>query len=458
MPLSVVVLAAGKGSRMQSSLPKVAHRLAGRPLLQHVIDSANRLEPEEIIVVYGFGGDQVKACLTPYTDESAAKLKWVEQKEQLGTGHAVKQALPLVNKRNKILILYGDVPLIQVETLKDLIKENDPRTINLLTVDLQDPSGYGRIIRSVDGDVESIVEHKDANQDQRRVNEVNTGIMALQGEQLMSLLNQVTNNNQQGEYYLTDIIALHRGESGKVSTAQPGSENEVQGINTKAQLALLERAYQSYKADQLMESGVILADPSRLDCRGEIEVGSDTFIDANVLLEGKVKIGSNCLIEPGVIIKDSCIGNECHIKAYSVIEGVTIEDGVKAGPFARLRPGTHLADKAEIGNFVEVKKTKVGKGSKAGHLSYLGDAEIGSNVNIGAGTITCNYDGANKHKTILGDNVFIGSDTQLVAPVTVGNGATVGAGTTVTSDVPEESLAISRTKQKHLADWKRPKK
>lgn len=458
MPLSVVVLAAGKGSRMNSALPKVAHKLAGKPLLMHVIDSARQLKPEEIIIVTGFEGETVKSCLSGFQSELSVPLRWVDQSEQLGTGHAVQQALPFLDKRNHTLILYGDVPLIKAATLAALIEKPSPETLNLLTVNLDDPSGYGRIIRDDSGMVARIVEHKDATPEELRVHEVNTGIMALSGEQLADLLGKINNDNAQKEYYLTDIIALHRKSKGCIATSQPANANEVQGVNTKIQLALLERELQLELANELMESGVSLADPSRLDCRGNITVGQDTFLDYNVLLEGNVTIGKHCIIEPGVIIRDSTIGDHCHIKSSTVVEGAVLESHIKAGPFARLRPGTYLCEKVEIGNFVEIKKSKVGVGSKAGHLSYLGDAEIGANVNIGAGTITCNYDGANKHKTTVGDNVFIGSDTQLIAPLTIGTGATVGAGTTVTSDIPKESLAISRTKQKNLQGWKRPKK
>ncbi len=451
MGLSVVILAAGKGSRMKSSMPKVLHPIAGKPMLQHVIDAAKQLAAEQIVVVAGHGIDQVRSYLV------AQKVEIAEQAQQLGTGHAVDQALPLVNADNDVLVLYGDVPLIQKETLFNLCQEIPASGINLLTVNLGNPQGYGRIIRDHKDQVMAIVEQKDADQDQLLINEVNTGILAAKASDLLSWLKNIDNNNAQGEYYLTDTIAMAASEGGVVAS-QPASEIEVEGVNSRMQLATLERTYQLLQAEQLMAQGVTLIDPNRLDIRGELECAHDVLIDLNVIIEGLVKIETGVQIDANVILKDCVIGQNTHIKANSMVDGALIGKDCQVGPFARIRPNTELKDEAFIGNFVETKKTTLGKGSKASHLAYIGDASVGENVNIGAGVITCNYDGVNKFKTIVEDGAFIGSDSQLVAPVTIGKMATVGAGTTVTKDVPANNLVISRVKQKHLSDWQRPGK
>ncbi len=451
MGFSVVILAAGQGTRMRSAQPKVLHKLAGKSLLGHVVDRARQLAADNIQIVYGHGGAQVKAA---FPDED---LHWVEQSQQLGTGHAVQQALPSLDNEDRVLILYGDVPLISERTLASLVEFIPEQGIALLTVNLLDPTGYGRIVRNADGKVTAIVEHKDANPGQLEIQEVNTGIMALNAGDLGRWLGKIDDDNAQGEFYLTDIIAM-AAEAGGVHTVQPGQAFEVEGINSRRQLATLERLYQQCRAEWLQDGGVTLADPARFDLRGELACGRDGFFDINVVIEGSVTLGENVHLEQNVLLRDCYIGDNCRIKANSVIEGARLEAGCEVGPFARLRPGTHLRENAFIGNFVETKKIDMGRGSKASHLAYLGDAEIGERVNIGAGTITCNYDGANKHKTVIGDEVFIGSDSQLVAPVRIGKGATIGAGTTVTADVKEEQLCISRVKQKQIDGWQRPKK
>ncbi|MRX27935.1 bifunctional UDP-N-acetylglucosamine diphosphorylase/glucosamine-1-phosphate N-acetyltransferase GlmU [Kangiella sp. HZ709] len=451
MALSVVILAAGKGTRMKSSMPKVLHPIASKPMLQHVIDAANKLNAEQIIVVAGHGIDQVRELLKDQ------KVQIAEQAQQLGTGHAVDQAMPLVNKENQVLVLYGDVPLIKQETLTALCDQIPNNGISLLTVKLSNPTGYGRIVRDNQNSVVAIIEQKDASQDQLLINEVNTGILAGSASDLTAWLNEVDNNNAQGEYYLTDTIAMAAAKGG-VNACHPSSEIEVEGVNSRVQLAALERAYQQEKAMRLMDKGVTLIDPSRLDIRGNLQCAQDVLIDINVIVEGDVIIETGAQIDANVILKDCVIGTGSHIKANTMIEGAKIGNNCQLGPFARVRPGTELADEAFIGNFVETKKTKLGAGSKASHLAYIGDAQVGEKVNIGAGVITCNYDGINKFQTIIEDGAFIGSDSQLVAPVTIGQMATVGAGTTVTKDVPAESLVISRVKQKHLEDWQRPVK
>ncbi|MEM9102326.1 MAG: bifunctional UDP-N-acetylglucosamine diphosphorylase/glucosamine-1-phosphate N-acetyltransferase GlmU [Pseudomonadota bacterium] len=451
MGLSVIILAAGKGSRMRSDLPKVLHQLAGKPLVSHVIDKAKKLSPEQIVIVYGHGGDTVKEVLN---DDA---LIWAEQKEQLGTGHAIAQAMPHVNLSNQVLTLYGDVPLIEEETLKQLIDCGSGKCLGLLTVTLDNPTGYGRIIRE-NGDVQAIVEQKDASESQLSIKEVNTGILCLEGELLQDYLKKIDNNNAQGEYYLTDVIGLHTNSGQSVITVNPSSELEVEGINDRVQLASVERRFQAQQATHWMHQGVTLVDPQRIEFRGDIHIGQDSFVDINVIFEGHCTIGKKCHIESGVILRNVRLGDNCHIKAHSILEECECESSVKVGPFARIRPQTYLSSKTQIGNFVEIKKTRMGEGSKASHLTYLGDAEIGRDVNIGAGTITCNYDGANKHKTTIKDNVFVGSDTQLVAPVTLGEGVTVGAGTTVTQNVNDGELVISRTRQKTIPGYKRPVK
>lgn len=449
--LSVVILAAGKGTRMYSDLPKVLHPLAGKPMVQHVIDAALKLGAQNVHLVYGHGGDLLKEKL------SDQPLNWVLQAEQLGTGHAMQQAAPHFSDDEDILMLYGDVPLISGETLQRLLAAKPQGGIGLLTVKLVDPTGYGRIVRENDN-VVGIVEHKDATAEQHKINEINTGILVASGRDLKRWLGKLDNNNAQGEYYITDIIALAHREGNKIEAVHPDRLSEVEGVNNRLQLSALEREYQSEQAQKLLLAGVMLLDPSRFDLRGELIHGRDISIDTNVIIEGTVKLGDRVRIATGCVLKDCVIGDDCEISPYTVIENATLAAECTVGPFARLRPGADLAEKAHVGNFVEMKKARLGKGSKAGHLSYLGDAEIGDNVNIGAGTITCNYDGANKFKTIIGDDVFVGSDTQLVAPVTIGNGVTIAAGTTVTKDVAEKELVLSRVKQTHIQGWKRPVK
>ncbi len=449
--MSVVILAAGKGTRMYSDLPKVLHPLAGKPMVQHVIDAAMKLGANNLHLVYGHGGDLLKSTLQD------GALNWVLQAEQLGTGHAMQQAAPHFADDEDVLMLYGDVPLISVDTLTRLLAAKPQGGIGLLTVKLDDPNGYGRIVRE-GGEVVGIVEHKDASDEQRRINEINTGILVANGRDLKRWLGQLTNDNAQGEYYITDIIALAHHEGRKIEAVHPSRLSEVEGVNNRQQLARLERAYQSEQSEKLLLAGVTLLDPARFDLRGELDHGRDVSIDANVIIEGQVQLGNRVKIGAGCVLKNCVIGDDCEISPYSVLEDAVLAAECTVGPFARLRPGAELGQGAHVGNFVEMKKARLGKGSKAGHLTYLGDAEIGADVNIGAGTITCNYDGANKHKTIIGDNVFVGSDTQLVAPVAVADGATIGAGTTVTRNIGAGELVISRVKQVHIPGWQRPVK
>ncbi|RLM22465.1 UDP-N-acetylglucosamine diphosphorylase/glucosamine-1-phosphate N-acetyltransferase [Brenneria alni] len=449
--MSVVILAAGKGTRMYSDLPKVLHPLAGKPMVQHVIDAALTTGAQHIHLVYGHGGDLLKREL------SDPALNWVLQADQLGTGHAMQQAAPYFADDEDILMLYGDVPLISPITLRKLLQAKPQGGIGLLTVKLDDPAGYGRIVRE-NGAVVGIVEHKDASDEQRRINEINTGILVANGKDLKRWLSQLNNDNAQGEYYITDIIAMAAAEGRSVVAVHPERLSEVEGVNNRLQLSALECVYQYEQAQQLLLAGVMLLDPHRFDLRGELTYGRDVIIDVNVVMEGHVQLGDRVKIGAGCIIRNVIIGDDCEISPYSVLEDAVLDARCTIGPFARLRPGAELAEGAHVGNFVELKKARLGKGSKAGHLSYLGDADIGAGVNIGAGTITCNYDGANKHKTTIGDDVFVGSDTQLVAPVTVASGATIGAGTTVTQDVAENELVISRVKQQHIEGWQRPVK
>ena len=450
MTLEIVILAAGKGTRMRSSLPKVLHGIAGKPMVQHVIDAAAALSPVATHLVYGHGGEQLQSAL------SHNQVNWVLQADQLGTGHAVDQASGDWSDDSKVLVLYGDVPLIRTETLERLLAVQPDNGIGLLTVNLNDPSGYGRIVRD-NGKVSAIVEHKDASPEQLAIDEVNTGILVAPGGALKRWLANLSNDNAQGEYYLTDVIAMAAAEGG-VETAQPETAIEVEGANNRVQLATLERAFQARAAEQAMLSGATLADPARFDVRGELTVGQDVFIDVNVVIQGKVEIGNNVTIGAGCVLKDCRIGDGSVLKPYTLVEEASVGEICTAGPFARLRPGAELVHDSHIGNFVEMKKATLGKGSKANHLAYIGDAKVGEKVNIGAGTITCNYDGANKHLTVIEDNAFIGSDSQLVAPVTVGKGATVAAGSTVTKDVGEGELVLTRTKQRHISDWQRPEK
>ncbi|QDF65466.1 UDP-N-acetylglucosamine diphosphorylase/glucosamine-1-phosphate N-acetyltransferase [Shewanella sp. SNU WT4] len=452
MSLNVVILAAGKGTRMRSDLPKVLHSVAHKPMVQHVIDTARELNADKINLVYGYGADKLQARL------GEQDLNWVEQAEQLGTGHAVAQANANIQDDDTVLILYGDVPLIQASTLEALLASRAADGLAILTVTLLDSTGYGRIERDSAGNVIGIVEQKDASIAQLQIKEINSGIMAAPGKQLKAWLGQLSSNNAQGEYYLTDIVAMAKRDGVEITTAQPPLAIEVEGANNRVQLAQLERAYQARAAEKLMLEGANLRDPSRIDIRGEVTVGMDVMIDINVIFEGKVVLGNNVTIGAGAILKDCTIADNAEIKPYTLVDGASLEEAANAGPFARLRPGAVLKRDAHVGNFVEIKNAVLGEGSKAGHLTYIGDAQVGSGVNIGAGTITCNYDGANKHLTVIEDDVFVGSDTQLVAPVTIGKGATLGAGSTITRDVGANELVITRVKQKHFCGWQRPQK
>jgi len=452
MKLSILILAAGQGTRMRSELPKVLHPLAGRPLLAHVLETAKSLEPHAIQVVYGHGGEQVRTAL------AEQPVQWIEQAEQLGTGHAVQQAMPRIADDALVLVLYGDVPLTVPHTLRTLVSRAGTDRLALLTVALDDPTGYGRIVRAADGRVVRIIEHKDATDEQRRIREINTGILAVPAAPLRRWLQALGNDNSQGEYYLTDIIEMAVADGVEVVTAAPASEAEVMGINDKLQLAELERVYQRRQADDLMRAGATLMDPARFDLRGHLKVGADVVIDINAVFEGDVVLGDRVRIGPNAVIRDSRIDADVEVFANTVIEQAVIGAGSRIGPFARIRPETELAERVHVGNFVEIKKSGVAAGSKINHLSYVGDTTIGSGVNIGAGTITCNYDGANKHRTVIEDDVFVGSDTQLVAPVTVGKGATIGAGSTITRDVPPGELTLSRTPQTTVSGWTRPTK
>ena len=451
MKFSAVILAAGKGTRMYSNTPKVLHTLAGKPMVKHVIDTCNGLGAQNIHLVYGHGGEQMKSTL------AQESVNWALQAEQLGTGHAVDQASEHFADDEKVLVLYGDVPLISPETIENLLDAQPNGGIALLTVVLDNPMGYGRIIRR-NGPVVAIVEQKDATDEQKLIKEINTGVMVATGGDLKRWLSGLSNDNAQGEYYLTDVIAAAHDEGRAVEAVHPVSPIEVEGVNDRSQLARLERAYQTEQADKLLKQGVMLRDPSRFDLRGELQCGMDVEIDVNVIIEGSVSIGDNVVIGAGCVLKDCEIDDNTIVRPYSVIEGATIGEDCTVGPFTRLRPGADMRNNSHVGNFVEVKNTCLGEGSKANHLTYLGDAEIGQRVNVGAGAITCNYDGANKFKTIIGDDVFVGSDSQLIAPVTIGNGATVGAGSTVTRDVSENELVISRAKERTIADWSRPTK
>lgn len=448
--LNVVILAAGQGKRMRSDLPKVLHPLAGRPLLTHVLDAARSVQAGRICVVYGHGGESVRTAL------QADDVIWVRQEPQLGTGHAVLQALPHLESAAPTLVLYGDVPLIRAETLGRLCAAAGGG-LAVLTAELDDPFGYGRIVRR-EGRITRIVEEKDADAAALVIREINTGILAAPTAALARWLPALGNRNAQGEYYLTDVIAMAVEEGLAVADAQPGDPCEVQGVNSKAQLAFLERVFQGRVAHRLLEEGVTLADPARIDVRGELSCGRDVQIDIGCVFEGRVSLGDRVSVGANCVLKNVRVAAGAHIAPFCHIEEAIIGDSCSIGPYARLRPGTRLAQEVHIGNFVEVKNSEIGDRSKANHLAYLGDALIGRDVNVGAGTITCNYDGADKHRTIIEDDVFIGSDTQLVAPVTVRRGATLGAGTTLTSDAPPEQLTLSRAKQVSIAGWRRPAK
>jgi bifunctional UDP-N-acetylglucosamine pyrophosphorylase/glucosamine-1-phosphate N-acetyltransferase len=449
--MNVVILAAGMGKRMQSHLPKVLHALAGKPLLLHVIDTARNLSPQRCCVVYGHGGDLVPKQL------AADDLHFALQEPQLGTGHAVTQALPVLDDTQPTLVLYGDVPLTTSATLQKLVAAAGKDKLAVLTVDLDDPTGYGRIVRE-QNKIVRIVEQKDASETERLIHEVNTGILIAPTTHLKNWLAKLSNNNAQGEYYLTDIIASAVADGVTVTSSQPAHAWETLGVNSKVQLAELERIHQYNIAHALLEQGVTLMDPARIDVRGELQCGRDVVIDVGCVFEGEVELEDGVTISANCVIKNTRIAKGALIKAFCHIEDSAIGEAAEIGPYARLRPGSTLADHVHIGNFVEVKNSQFGSKSKANHLAYVGDATVGERVNIGAGTITCNYDGANKHRTIIEDDAFIGSDTQLVAPVTVGKGATLGAGTTLTKDAPANSLTVSRSKQLSIADWQRPVK
>ena len=452
MKTGIVILAAGQGKRMRSRQPKVLHPLAGQPLLAHVLTAARALDPARIVVVHGHGGEQVQAALTD------ADCIWVEQAEQSGTGHAVIQAMPTLTDLDRVLVLYGDVPLIAPETLRRLVALASTTPLAVLTAKLTDPSGYGRILRDAAGQVVRIVEDKDATPDERSIHEINTGFLVADRARLASWLEQIDDHNAQGEYYLTDVIALAARDGVAVAATQPAALHEVAGVNDRVQLAELERIYQRQQAESLMRSGVTLADPTRFDLRGQLDAEPDVFIDINVIIAGRVRLAAGVRIGPNCVLTDCDIGAETEILANCVIESAQVGANARIGPFARLRPEARLADDTHVGNFVEIKKTQLGRGSKVNHLTYLGDAEVGAGVNVGAGTITCNYDGVNKSKTQIGDGAFIGSNTALVAPVTVGAGATIGAGSVITRDAPAEQLTVSRAKQTTLAGWQRPTK
>ncbi|MFC0446278.1 bifunctional UDP-N-acetylglucosamine diphosphorylase/glucosamine-1-phosphate N-acetyltransferase GlmU [Pseudidiomarina halophila] len=452
MALSVVVLAAGKGTRMRSALPKVLHPVAHKPMVQHVIDSARQLDTSAIHVIYGHGAEALLERL------SGQQLSFVEQAQQLGTGHAVQQIVPHVNDDEHVLILYGDVPLTRVETLQDLVNAGSRTDLALLTVTLPDPTGYGRILRDAEGKITGIVEQKDATPEQLQVTEANTGMMLVQGKALKRWLGQLSNDNAQGEYYLTDIVAMAAQEGVAIASTQPRDIHEVEGANNRVQLAALERAYQQRQAEQLMMDGATLLDPARIDVRGTVSIANDVVVDVNVIFEGHVELGEGVVIESNCILRNCSIAAGSRIKSHSIVEDAQVAEQCEVGPYARLRPGSVLEQGAKVGNFVEMKKTRLGKGSKANHLTYLGDAIIGEGVNIGAGTITCNYDGVNKFTTEIDDGAFIGSNSSLVAPVRIGKQATVGAGSTISKTVDDHELGIARGKQRNITGWERPQK
>jgi len=450
MTLAVVTLAAGKGSRMKSDLPKVLHPLAGKPMLGHVLDAAGALEGAQQHVVIGHGAELVRDAF------AGSNIEWALQTEQKGTGHAVAQAMPSVAEDATVLVLYGDVPLIETATLQKLVAVAEQGELGLLTVTLDNPTGYGRIVRNEAGAVQAIVEHKDATPEQHQIREVNTGIMALSAKLLNNWLPALSSDNAQGEYYLTDVIAMAVKDGIAVTALHPGSEAEVEGVNDRVQLARLERVYQQQKAEALLVQGVSLADPSRIDIRGNLTVGRNVFIDVGCVFEGEVVLGDDVHIGAYNVIRNSRLGDGVTVETFCHIEQADVDVRCALGPYARLRPGAELAEGARVGNFCEVKKSQIGKGSKVNHLTYIGDATIGAGANIGAGSITCNYDGVNKFRTQIGDGAFIGSNSSLVAPVSVGNGATVAAGSVVTKDVGDEELAVARGKQRNIGGWKKP--
>ena len=451
-PLHVVILAAGQGRRMRSSLPKVLHLLAGRPLLSHVVDAANALGAARVHVVQGYGGGIVREAM------AGADVEWVEQPEQLGTGHALSLAMPGIPDGAIVLVLYGDVPLVNPDTLHETTTLAAGSGIALITAVVDDPSGYGRIVRDSDGHVRGIVEERDADDEQHAIAEINTGILAAEAGRLREWLQGLSRDNAQGEFYLTDVVARAVEEGLSVRTVPPETTEEVLGVNDRVQLAALERFHQRRLAETLMREGASLADPARLDIRGHVRTGSDVFVDVNVVFEGDVELGDRVSIGPGCVIRDTVIEHDTDVRAHCVIEGAHIGVGCQIGPFARLRQDTRLSREVRIGNFVETKNATVDEGSKASHLTYIGDSRIGSDVNVGAGVVTCNYDGANKHTTVIGDKAFIGSGVMLVAPVTVHAGATIGAGSTIGKDAPPDALTLTRATQRTFANWKRPRK
>jgi len=451
MSLDIVVLAAGQGKRMHSALPKVLHRVAGRPMLAHVLETARSLAPGRIIVVHGHGGDVVRAAF------AAMDITWIEQAEQLGTGHALVQALPSVKPRDDVLVLYGDVPLIRAETLRALIEAKDTG-LAMLSAELSDPSGYGRIVRDAQGRVTRIVEEKDASAEERALREVNVGFLVAQAARLTAWLASVKNRNAQQEYYLTDVVQRAVAEGVTVATRQPKDVWEVWGVNSRYELALVERAFQNAAAKRLLEAGVSLADLWRIDVRGDLRCGHEVSIDVNCVFEGKVSLGDRVRIGPNCVLRNVTIAADTEVHAFSHLEEAQIGARCRVGPYARLRPGAALAEEVHVGNFVEIKASRLGARSKANHLSYVGDAEVGSGVNIGAGTITCNYDGAAKHRTVIGDECFIGSDTTLVAPVTLARGSYIGAGSTINKDTPPDQLTVARATQVTVRGWKPPRK
>lgn len=452
MPLSVVILAAGQGRRMRSSLPKVMHKLAGKTLLARVLDTASRLPCRQLYVVYGEGGALAREA------HPAPDAQWVEQKERLGTGHALAQVIDFIPDQDDVAVLYGDVPLLAQQTLEKLTAAAAETGFALLTAKLPDPTGYGRIIRDANGKILKIVEEKDATDQEKSVREINTGTMVVKSRWLKKWLRQLSDDNAQKEYLLTDIVAMAVAEDIAAHSVEPASEMEIAGVNDRAQLAFLERYHQFTQAQALMRQGVTLADPARFDLRGELQAGADVFIDVNVIIEGKVRLGNGVTIGPNCLVRDAELGDGVAVFSHCVIDNAIVGRGGKLGPFARIRPGTNLGEETQVGNFVEVKQSTIKAGSKANHLAYIGDSEVGAGVNIGAGTITCNYDGAAKHKTLIGDDVFIGSNTELVAPVTINDGATIAAGATITKDVEAGALALSKREQKTIKNWRRPGK
>jgi len=452
MPLSVVILAAGQGKRMKSELPKVLQPLAGRPLLAHVVATARSLEPAAIHVVHGHGAGEVRAAI------AGGDIRWALQAEQKGTGHAVAQAMPGVPDGHDVLVLYGDVPLIRAATLRDLVARSGPRSLALLSARLADPAGYGRVVRDAAGRVTHIVEERDASPAECAIAEINTGVLAAPAARLRGWLGALRADNAQGEYYLTDCIGAAVQDGCTVEAAVARTPAEVLGVNDKVQLAEAEAAHRANRAQELMRAGVTVVDPARLDVRGEVACGRDVVLDVNVILEGKVRLGDRVKVGANCVLRDCEIGDDSDVRVNSLIEGSVAGRQCVIGPFARLRPGTRLADGVHVGNFVEVKNSELGAGSKANHLTYLGDTTLGEKVNVGAGTVTCNYDGANKFRTTIGDGAFIGSGTMLVAPVSVGEGATIGAGSTITKPAPAGKLTVERSRQVTVESWKRPEK